>query len=811
MRNTPHPVVSLRVPGVDFPLPEDVLDTRTVEQVDDVTARGELWRLRTPPKVNYTPEVYMWGFRSTATGRALWLLLLPFTLLNVAYWARPARPRGLVSWAADASIGIVCRLLSLTLTAALMLGVAGVTMDLIGWQCLSAQTSCAQAWPQPFNLIAEPSMTPGQWLAAGALVPLGLLALLWFVSYRGWRKYERRVDFDPAVDELVAGRFWHGGREWVQRLRAVHVMVGMVVIDAALIYPAVSADQHSHRPLKDIGLILAALMVLGVFAAIVGTVAPLPLGRPDVRVARDGLALKILRRHRWLRNGLRAHTWLADRLDHRLARARRGARAAGATVTKATWLAAWGTVGVTVACLFYSITPRTGSPPTGQLPGFGDGVAIMSCIQTALLVALGLSVIPLCWNARGSRRLAWRGFAAPIIATTATMLAVAEAAGLLYFSALSIGQLEISGETRAWLPAPPYPYEWAGLAFAVAIGAALAALAAAAVAWQLEMRSGRQLTDLRDRRLRDQHPETAQTLDRAHARGQLVEHAMRLILVIFVPVAAVSLIGVICSAAGWGPADLLPSQKTLTNLGAWSIGLVALTFVVLAVRANSTTPGQRLVSAVYAMATFWPRAAHPFGAPAHGPRAVADIILRVATLTNQGHGVVLAGHSHGSILAATAVRYLPASALRRTALLTSACPITRLVEPLFAAFCDQQTCSAVAESLTGEHGGRWINLFRVTDPIGGPIAHESDIGSVDRLAPDPPDHELGNAEPTIRGHGAFLHDPAHRAAHDHLVSVLAHREEATDCPPAASSRVPRRRIEGLGSAAPIGDSCSHAV
>lgn len=772
-------VVSLRVPGVDFPEAESVLGTRPVEQVEDVAARGEFWRWRRDRSVRYVPEAYLWGMRSTATARALWLLLLPFTLINVAYWARPARPRGIISWAADALVGIVCRLLALTLTATLMLGVAGVTVDLLAWQCLRPDAQCASAWAEPFNLVAETSLATERRLAIGALVPLVVLTLLWFTSYRTWRRYERRADFTLAPDALTDARFWRG-RAWVQRLRALHVMAGMAVIDAVLLYPVIDDDLRMRRPVATVGVVLLALVGLAILAAVVGAVAPLPLASPEVRAVRDGPTLAALRRSAHLAAGARAHAWLADRLDAFVSSFRRSARAASTLLGRILRVAAWSTVGVTAGCLAYvAVPPRPATPTAGPLPGFGTGVAALSVLQTALLLVLGTSVLPLCWIARrDAHRLAWRGFTAPIIATVATMLAVAEAASLLYFAALSIGKLETSGDGRSWLPAPPYPYEWAGLVFAAAMGAAAVAGTAFAVLWQHRKRVGRRLTDQRDPGLRRRQPYAADLLDRAHARGQLLESMPALAMIIFVPITTLSVVGVAYSAVGRGPAALLPSQQTLTNLGAWSIGLIALVLVVAVARAGNTTPGRRLVSAVYAMATFWPRAAHPFAAPAHGPRAVADIVLRISTLTGQGTRVLLAGHSHGSVLAATAARYLPAATLRHTALLTSACPLGRLIEPFFAAFFDRDASRDLARAFADGTGTRWVNLHRITDPIGGPVFGSSRAnapGPVDQLAPDPPGPDLAGIEPEVRGHGGYLDDPAFDAAHNRLVEHLAAR------------------------------------
>jgi len=291
----PHPVVSLRIPGSDYPTADAVLGIRPADPVDQVMTRGEFWRPQPSPPDDpaYVPEAYLWGFSNKPGTRALSLLLLPFTLINVAYWARPPRlPKRVISWLADESIGIVCRLLALILTMTLMAAGAGSAMDLIAWQCLKS-TACPDRWPQPFNLIGQAELTAGQRLAIGATVPLLLLTVLWYHSHRSWRRYERGVDIRVRSDVNMA-RFWRG-REWVHRLRPSHAIVAMAVVDVLLAYPAVVMGGH-----KGFGYAILAAVAAAVIVAVTGVVTPLPVtglprpgSRPAAAPAGPGIAVQI--------------------------------------------------------------------------------------------------------------------------------------------------------------------------------------------------------------------------------------------------------------------------------------------------------------------------------------------------------------------------------------------------------------------------------------------------------------------------------------------------------------------------------------
>src|SRR4051812_39423371 len=93
-------------------------------------------------------EAYSWGgLTSGDNQRALWLLLLPFMLLNVAFFMtpwrqeqpgreQPARGDGRAPGkAAQRFTEAVHRLFALTFTGTFTLAAVSVSMDLLAWQC----------------------------------------------------------------------------------------------------------------------------------------------------------------------------------------------------------------------------------------------------------------------------------------------------------------------------------------------------------------------------------------------------------------------------------------------------------------------------------------------------------------------------------------------------------------------------------------------------------------------------------------------------------------------------------------------------
>ena len=96
-RNTAGPrTLELRIHGVGGAPPEVNLESPATLQVAGDGRAGfyRAWFPGGTAKGRPLQEAYCWGHLDTAWWTALWLLLLPFGLLNLAHWALPPAARG---------------------------------------------------------------------------------------------------------------------------------------------------------------------------------------------------------------------------------------------------------------------------------------------------------------------------------------------------------------------------------------------------------------------------------------------------------------------------------------------------------------------------------------------------------------------------------------------------------------------------------------------------------------------------------------------------------------------------------------------
>lgn len=145
-----------------------------------------------------------------------------------------------------------------------------------------------------------------------------------------------------------------------------------------------------------------------------------------------------------------------------------------------------------------------------------------------------------------------------------------------------------------------------------------------------------------------------------------------------------------------------------------ALAIVAPTLLVLRrmYAAVTSTTVRRGVGVLWDVGTFWPRWFHPFAPPTYSDRAVTGLVTRIE---QDGGPLLVAAHSQGSIIAGTAL--LDADVSPRVALLTFGSPWRHLYGEFFPGYFGPAATEALADRLPA----RWRNLFRDTDPIGGPV------------------------------------------------------------------------------------------
>ncbi|GGM35181.1 hypothetical protein GCM10011608_19750 [Micromonospora sonchi] len=739
-----HEVVELRVHGVSGTSAEELLDHPVVIRVAGDDNAG-FYRPRPGFGTSDRPdgfavEAYRWGaLTAGAAARTLSLLfLLPFMLVNLADWARPA------TGGTGRPVGALCRLLAATLTAAFVLSVAGLTVDLVGWQCVSYRP-CLRgrgylSWLAVFPL--------GPRLALLALVPIAALRLLWWLGKRSARMFEAfstaggQDRTSGGEDRIDLPGFWNDALV-VQRLRAIHLAIGLGMLAALLL-----GAQIHLRP-TAVAYVLYVLAWLLLVAGVV--LLCLPARIPSEGPGRGPVDMRGIRTLRWAAGGL------------------------------------------TVLTLVYTAVPLEPEPPHGGFPGYGGSLTALVAVQAGLLVALVVTTM----RQRHHGDSSWlSGLATPVLAAAAVAAGYGFSAALVYRVADFLDRGDIPNRFRPTPPGapplePPVTYRWAVLA-----GLTTVLVVAATMLWRIAA------TRRRRRRLADEivrhdfpDPPPEALTRRTDVRETVARSALaEQVGPVFVTFLVVSLLGTAAVALdlfGIGPTWLSEQSAhidgfvtrdlpLLTDVGIYVIGLVALGILVIALFSYRSEETRRTVAVIWDLGTFWPRTVHPFAPPCYAERAVPELVKRIMTLTSRG-SVILSGHSHGSVLAAAALLQLPAEVLPRVALLTHGSPLHRLYAQLCPAYFGDRVLTEVGDRI----GWRWVNLWRDTDPIGGPVfsAHRpgqpprvrGPAGTVDRRMRDPravtvpPDDTV---PPPIERHWPYHTDPTYEAAVRELAGRL---------------------------------------
>ncbi|WP_432093151.1 hypothetical protein [Streptomyces sp. bgisy100] len=762
--------LELLVHGVGGTTPQAMLDDpRTVRVTGDETAGihrrcddADAERRPQDYRDRPVPEAYCWCNLTSGNGaRALWLVLLPFMVANLAHWMRPAaagRPRALRAY------GVLVRLLSLSLTVLLVAAACEVALDLTAWQC-AGSPACARdkSWlgflsPEHGGWWAQ----PGRRLALAALVPALLTGLLWWLSHRTWSAYESQPPLRRPTDEdgpeaaarpaLRLPGFWYG-RRLVARLRAAHTAAGFLTVAAAL---TAAATRHDRRPggsgwLDALGWMLYGTLVAGgLFVVWVVAGRGRSERRPD------------------------------DRLDRAVVRALPGT--ALAVLAAAALHAAWS---------------RPDWTSRGLLPG-DETFGVIALGQGALVLAIGATA---WWLARSrpEHRTVLGGLGGAAVATLACALGGVMSGGVAQRVADWLDGPGTPGMDGGPIDGPPVLLSWQ----AAIIPLLLVVLLVIAVhfgnrTWRTRRREIRLMPEAYP----GEPPDTARTRRIAGtvARAGLTDCApwfIGTIAVVTLLFGGAAVLGawvtgeVPGEAAENAPGPLAAGAQAAQALGSWLIGGLFILFIAAGRQAYRDASARRTIGILWDVGTFWPRAAHPFAPPCYAERAVPDLTWRMSTWTERTGGrLVISGHSQGSVLAAAAVWQLAPHTRRRVALLTYGSPLERLYGRWFPAYFGPGPLRALHREVHC-----WRNLWRRTDPIGGPVlpldgtAPEVDRGPLR----DPLVYGRTAEHPLpapILGHSDYQADPAFAVERGGLLARLPGVPEQRPGPGAESACPP---------------------
>ncbi len=762
-------VLEIRVHGVSNTPPQSVLLARSEADVvrvagDEVT--GFYRRADADKDAAVQTQAYSWGQLTAGVRarkdiyRALWMVLLPFALVNVAFWSRSrfpaqwhrARTNGLTSYLA--------RLLAVSMTCTMTLAAAGIGVDLMGWQWRWADPARVRhinwldfAHPDPSH--------PGRPLAVGLMLPALVLLVIWLVARRSFA-YESEIPslHGAQTQKGIRGLhmsgpdFWRGNQQ-VKRLASLHVLLGSVSVCAVAAGPLLPAVSTDAMPVRVLGVLLPFLLAGAGLAGLVVLALPAVTTRGDL--SRSGvtawptpaagvlilLTVVYLAATGHLRGSSRTlpgfdvtvRVLFLAQLVLVLALAlscRWPAKAARAGVVVLAAIAVAG--GVLASGSVGNLSPRN----TFLLEVLLLGAAAVLSLAVPWRVPDGLGVDPdRVPGAAGSPALdaaAWRGAGPAVLAGLGLMLSALYAAGVLVYVADWLGGPRSSVGAADGPVVIPASLQWAAVGlvpFTVVV-----ALVGAAVVARLGSHGTRMVGGVLA-----EYPGAASEHERARAadvgRAAALHNlvADRLLsqvgwLAVLVPLPLL-ILATAAAATGQGAEPLLSGPVEAIVVWCRTSGLrlsiMLLGGIVLAgALVYRAKPERRGVGIVWDLATFWPRACHPFAPPCYAERCVPQLVTRIAG-DDQAHGFVLAGHSQGAVLSLATVLQLPDRCRSRLYLLTFGTQLHRLYGRVFPAFFGPVSLHQTAGLLQDDADVperrwlRWRSLYRPTDPLGYPV------------------------------------------------------------------------------------------
>ena len=788
----PGRFTELRVHGVgNTPLEQILDDPNPVRVIGDATA-GFYRRPGFEPSTTQPPiddkgalvspgdlEAYDWGGFNTGGGwRAFWVLLLPFTLVNLAGWMVLNRSR-----LGRRSV----QLFGLALSTALVAWLGAVAVDTIALQC-GGQTTCVDhhVWMKPLDWFGS---DPAARIAIVLIIPLVIVLLLrMWPGGRSQNKYELFAGSREFYDEvyMVAGREWTPPGDEAQ--------ITMQDPDLWDHEDAAAPDLHAAAAIAVLGagvgwgLWSAAGRVFDLVMGIAGIALFLVIAaaltfwhdgrrgrrsRPDGGLARFSswmLAVALCLVTVTIVAGFALDRGLEPRVDLL------GSTPAEAITSTGRSFAEFDAIRVgmyrsnaftiagvlalaVVGMLFHHLVESSRvdrrRPGKRMLWGWGPLAASMAALALVATMVVGVSL----WLAEflGDRPEELMAAAGIDRATCETLGGSEEVCGLINQTTIpldqaadrlqellsmpvdAIDQLPLMAalasvtEEAATFRSQPLIYLGTGadvLALGVLGFLVLVALGFGVIWVVIRFRLPRSRFPIRDelRQVSDEAFAGRSEAEEKHWRKAGIRELRksprntRLPMLLLIPL-VLATAGIVVAVWTAGQALLL---RTVIKHATWLITLAAAVIVAAAAAVGlliwrSYKPAaQESFGGMWDVLTFWPRRFHPFAVPSFTVRAVPELAARIKTLTPRGHRVLLTAHSGGVMVAIAAVLLLPEANRRRVSLLTYGSPTGSLQGPAYPEFIDEAELMKIALMLRhGRTGVRWINLWRLTDWTGG--------------------------------------------------------------------------------------------
>lgn len=806
--NAPRRTVELRIHGVSGTPPEIMLDDPHPVQISgDET--GRIFRRRSPwpgvsPETDRVVEGYHWGrYTSGSASRALWLLLLPFAVLNLARFALLLREQPTwLRYLADA----VVRLLGLVLTLALIVTTCYVAWEVAARQCMS-QATCTglPGWAAWYSRSEY-----GTRLIVAAIAPTLVVALLWMFGRRppGYEPPGGILLPPEDSDQLGDPAFWQGALT-ASRQRAAHVwgscsVIGMLALATLRRRDDWKGELPNWANALQVTLI-ASCALTGAAAVLVVAIDRQPWLRPR-------------RLPSWLDNSAVRWLFAGDELVPD------PVRRDAIRIPRWQVLTRWYAAAVAAACVIFAaltlniIEQRN---PAGNWR-FELAVALVGAAAGLLLLLLGVLTCYMAWTPAGRKarslnaddelavprpfRPVYQGMGAWVLASLAVTLGFGFSSAIVFWIANFLGtpvRPDESARGDAIVLAAGY---WTSATVWGAMAALLAALALPLAAWTLRRRwaavlglvalsalvvvispalvpGGRVIAGLFAVALlmgavrmvlapgNDGFPAIAgNDYDSAEADdGRIVpvvaSWRFAMMRYRYHHVLAVIAVAGGVAAFGWGlhtgyvliftqHVFAAPKSDPLATIGVAAATAFAAGLLTLGVASWRQTKIRILVGILWDMISFWPRVGHPLCPVPYGGRAVRAVVQRTVELAREPldvdplpdprdaerapgrfSSVVVSGHSQGSVIAVAACALLSrlatapdeapswvtqsdaCEAMQRTYLLTYGSQLQFIFARLFPAYLGFRELEELYKGIDG----RWRNLYRWTDPLGGPV------------------------------------------------------------------------------------------